>query len=361
MPTLSAVFDRTPARSERPFIEAVLARGGFEPIFVHADDYAPFADLAAILAEQDGPFQAPGLAMTRQLYGAAAGRGIRILLDGHGGDEVVSHGVGRLAELARSGRWIALWRCVGGIARTYGENPWPRYAAYVRSHGPRGIRSLSRIASSRTPLDADGPAWSRFISPNLAARTGLADRYTELRRAEAKAAASERERHAWTLASGRASQSFEILDRAAAAAGVEVRYPFWDKRLVTFCLSLRSEDKLDGGWSRLVLRRAMEGVLPPSVQWRPDKLDFAPHLIRGILVHHRSLLDRILVEDADGVGAFVHLPAVCAAYRRMAERAEGSEGRDVQAVWRTVVLSTWLRRQAQTQDLETSGLLREAI
>ena len=153
---------------------------------------------------------------------------------------------------------------------------------------------------------------------------------------------------AWIVFSNRRPQSFEVLDKLTAAAGIEGRYPFWDKRLLEFCLSLPSREKLDGGWSRLILRRAMEGVLPPAVQWRTDKLNFGPHIVRGMLAYHRALIDRILSQDAEGIGEYVDLPEVTAAYRRIIERKEAVDGFDVQAVWKAVVLATWLKRLNRT-------------
>lgn len=350
-PTLSLVFDKTPAWNERPFIEAVLARGGFDPSFVPADDYAPFADLDRILAEQEGVFLAPGLGITRRLYSAAADRGIRVLLDGHGGDEVVSHGLGRLHELARTHRWLALWGEARGVAGTYGEPTWRVFASYLERYGPSrrlakarrtGVRALRRLRSGNQPTETR-PGWSRFVNPDLAAKTDLAARYAR-NRMEAEVMGSERGQHAWYLSSGRLPHAFEVLDRAAAAAGIEPRYPFWDKRLVEFCLSLPSEAKLKGGWTRLILRQAMEGILPPAVQWRRDKLDFGPHVIRGMRVHHAALLDRVINGDACGVGGYVDLPQVAAAYRRIVELGERADGNDVKAVSRTVGLALWFEQ-----------------
>lgn len=340
--TLSLVFDRTPALSERRFIEAVLARGGFDPVFDDLGDHAPFADFDVVLGEQEGPFLAPGVAFTRRLYRMAAERGLGIVLDGHGGDEVVSHGQGRLYELARAGHWLGLWREVGGLARATGYPHWPTYAAYLERYAAGG--RLGRLGRRlwRSPPPAR-PAWSRFVSPKLVARSNLADRFREQSRKEVAASSDERSWQAWIVFSNRRPQSFEVLDKLTAAAGVEGRYPFWDKRLLEFCLSLPSKEKLDGGWSRLILRRAMEGVLPPAVQWRTDKLNFGPHIIRGMLAHHRTLIDRILGDDAAAVGEYVDLPAIRDAYRRIAEKQEAADGFDVQAVWKTVVLATWLR------------------
>lgn len=351
--TISAVFDRTPAWNERPFIEAVLATCVFDPSFIESDDVAPFADLDRILVEQEGAFLAPGLAISRQLYSAAAKRGIRVLLDGHGGDEVVSHGYGRLHELARAHRWFALWRESSGVSRTYGDSAWHVFRAYLSLYGPlRRLPFLRAASRVRRRLAGHGNgrlASTEWINADLVARTDLAARYRAQRRSEAEATVSEQTRQEWFLSSGMVPHAFEVLDRAAAAAGVEPRYPFWDKRLVEFCLGLPSEAKLKDGWSRLILRRAMEDILPRAVQWRRDKLDFAPHLIRGMLAHHSHLLDEILVEDSHGVGRFVDLGAVAAAHRRVVDQQTAADGNDVQIVWRTVVLAFWLRQMSPTR------------
>ena len=350
LPAFSIVFDATPKWNERPFIEAVLAQGPFDPTFVAADNYAPFKDFDALLGEQDGVFPAPGLAVSRTLYRAAADRGVRVLLNGHGGDEVVSHGEGRLRELAEANRWGALWREARGLAAVDGEPAWPILAAHFENYGPgRHLRPARRIAAGalrrlRMRHGAPGgPSLLALVNPGLAARTDLAARYRETKVAAATTNASESERHRQVLSSPMTACAFEVLDKAAASAGIELRYPFFDKRLVEFCIGLPSVEKLNGGWSRLILRRAMQGILPPAIQWRRDKLDFSPHIIRGLLAHHAALLERIL-DDADGVGRYVELPAATAAYERVRERKEAANGADVQAVWRTAALSLWLRR-----------------
>jgi asparagine synthase (glutamine-hydrolysing) len=203
--------------------------------------------------------------------------------------------------------------------------------------------------------DEKGPRWSRFINPDLAARTDVAARYSA-HRALMISYKSEREQHLNEISAPMQAHALEVLDKAAAGAGVEARYPFWDKRLVEFCLALPADAKLRDGWSRMVLRRAMDGVLPEAVTWRRDKFDFTVHLIRGMLAHHRPMLDQILFEDAVNIGGYVDLAAVTAAYRRMVKHAEAANGYDVQAVWRTAVLALWLReRHAARSDAPMVG------
>jgi asparagine synthase (glutamine-hydrolysing) len=63
-------------------------------------------------------------------------------------------------------------------------------------------------------------------------------------------------------------------DRFAAAFGLEPRYPFLDRRLVDFALGL-PDDQLRGEQTKLVLRRAMAGVLPEPVRTRAGKAEFS--------------------------------------------------------------------------------------
>ena len=104
---------------ERPQIDAVLASGRFAPHFLDMTAVGPFDDFDKVLSEQDGPFLAPGLQGCRRLYAEAAGGGVEALLDGHGGDEVVSHGLGRLKHLALTRRWRKLWGYANAEADIY--------------------------------------------------------------------------------------------------------------------------------------------------------------------------------------------------------------------------------------------------
>jgi asparagine synthase (glutamine-hydrolysing) len=341
--SFSMVFDETPEWNERPFIEVPLRAGMFSPRFIPADRYAPFDGFDRLLAEQDAVFAAPGLAVGRGLSERVAAEGFRVLLSGHGGDEVVSHGMGRLRELAEGGRWRTLWREAHGVAALYGEPGWRIFAKGVLYHGRfRGAHRLRRLVARLPSAPSD--------KAGLVNRA-LLDRTDAGRRRQATPAASrpftEQADHLAILRSPLQAYGLEVLDLATAAVGVETRYPFLDKRLVEFCLSLPAEEKLDGGWTRLILRRAMEGILPPAIQWRRDKLDFSPHIIGGMLAHHRALIDEIVEHDVDGVGAYAHMPAVRAAYRRMKAAGQRASGGDAQAVWRTVALSLWLRQIRQ--------------
>jgi asparagine synthase (glutamine-hydrolysing) len=102
----------------------------------------------------------------------------------------------------------------------------------------------------------------------------------------------------------------EMADKASAAFGVEPRYPFFDRRLIEYCLSLPASQKLGHGWNRLVFRRAMEGVLPPEIQWRSSKGNLSPNFHRRLLDFDSDVLDRLASGSAASTDGFLHADAV---------------------------------------------------
>lgn len=64
-------------------------------------------------------------------------------------------------------------------------------------------------------------------------------------------------------------------DRNSMAHSIEARMPFTDYRLVNYVCSLPVCYKIWHGWTKWLLRRAVEDLLPQHIVWRTDKLGFA--------------------------------------------------------------------------------------
>jgi asparagine synthase (glutamine-hydrolysing) len=65
-------------------------------------------------------------------------------------------------------------------------------------------------------------------------------------------------------------------DRNSMAHGIEIRLPFLNHELAEFVFSLPSHFKIREGWTKWLLRRSMEDVLPPAITWRKDKTGYEP-------------------------------------------------------------------------------------
>jgi asparagine synthase (glutamine-hydrolysing) len=65
-------------------------------------------------------------------------------------------------------------------------------------------------------------------------------------------------------------------DRNSMAHGREVRLPFLSHELAEYVFSLPPTFKIRQGWTKWLLRNAMDNALPASIAWRKDKTGFEP-------------------------------------------------------------------------------------
>lgn len=63
-------------------------------------------------------------------------------------------------------------------------------------------------------------------------------------------------------------------DRNSMAHSLEIRLPFLDYRLVNYVLNLPLTLKLNGGWTKYILRKGIH-ELPDDIRWRRDKQGFS--------------------------------------------------------------------------------------
>jgi len=198
-------------------------------------------------------------------------------------------------------------------------------------HGMRRLRGLGRLGLGQS-----------IIRPEFARRTGVLDRLEAFQRRHERPLRSAREVHRDAMMSGLVPYALELADKAASVFGVEPRYPFFDRRLMELCLAMPADQKLQGGWTRVVMRRAMEGVLPEEVRWRSTKANLAPNFGRRLLEKDGNLLAEIVIEQPGVIEEYVDVPALRRAYDRFVAQP-GSEA-DALTVYGAVVLALWLQR-----------------
>ena len=151
---------------------------------------------------------------------------------------------------------------------------------------------------------------------------------------------NERYRHYSLLASGETQYDLEVTEQNFADFSLEVRHPFYDRRLVEFCLALPSEQKLYKGYNRAVARRAL-ACLPSEVRWRGDKASNAAVFHRGLMTFDKALVKDVLLRDHSHIDKYVDIEQARRAYH-MLEKGNTSGGA---GVWSIVILELWLRKE----------------
>jgi asparagine synthase (glutamine-hydrolysing) len=352
---ISAVFDRVSECDERPYIEEVLRHIGLPASYVHADCVSPLSEIGTMLWHQDQVVTAGNLYINWSLYEQASSRGVRVLLDGFDGDTSLSHGTGYLVELARANRWFALAREVKAYSNKL-KTPWfNAYWAWIQQYALRpvttrfgAIRQLRQFgAKILRPDQRSKPildTWQDFLNPAFVRRTGLAERRQQAR---GGAIFSERQKHHRLLTWAMIPDTLEALDKVGAAFSVEPRYPFWDKRIAEFCLALPSSQKMRRGWTRWIMRRAMEGLLPKTVQWRCDKSDLGPSLDKGLLAFEGPRLEQLRLGNFESLQEYIDVASLRRAYDRFMTRT--ATELEALMVWRSLSLAVWLQHMRSDQ------------
>ncbi len=344
--TFSAVFDDVPESDESQYLNLVLSQNGLDPEVIRGDRLSPLVDLERRMMHEDEPIYAFNLHINWSLFDAASRKNVRVMLDGFDGDTTVSHGTGLLRELARKRRWVALARESRALSKHYKFSPWKQLGRAVwhyqmKRRIPRPVRgTLSAIGAGlfRGSDFQDESGWQAYLNKDFANRVGLQDRINFYKSPTMK---TEREEHFNLLTLGVMPHTLELLDRSAAAFRIEPRYPFWDKRLVEYCLSLPPGQKLRSGWTRWVLRAAMEGILPSGIQWRGGKSNLAPGFDHGLRTFEMDRIEEVICKGSEYLAEYLDIDAL----RQAADRFAADEGSgDSIVLWKATNLAMWLKK-----------------
>ena len=123
------------------------------------------------------------------------------------------------------------------------------------------------------------------------------------------------------------------------AFGIETRLPFLDVRLVEFLFCLQSDWKLRDGWTKVILRQSLRGLLPDGIRQRVDKMGFATpedDWFRGDLAAYAR---DVLLDSRSRTRGYLHIPGI---EQELTSHLSGQ--RSIGAtIWRWVNLELWCR------------------
>lgn len=138
----------------------------------------------------------------------------------------------------------------------------------------------------------------------------------------------------------------ERKDRMSMAVGLEVRVPYCDHRLVEYAWNIPWDMKRLGGQPKGILRKALEGVLPPEILQRPKSpfpRTYNPEYAEAV----RKALEEALADPASPLLPLVNAEALRAVARNSSAFHEpwfGQLMRRPQLLAYFVQVDAWLRR-----------------
>ncbi|MEW5770401.1 MAG: asparagine synthase-related protein [Pseudomonadota bacterium] len=267
-------------QDERDLIELIHEIRGIKGHFITTRDFTGSAsDLYAYPHAHSFLGASPHVAA---LFQEMNNKGMRVLLDGYGGDQCATCGSNiPLREFLDGFQLISLMKYLSAASDFYGVSKTRALLRMLREHihwgGSMGVDELVFERSA--------------LSNALCDRVGIRARALQHRLFQAKRYRRLGDIMVDRLSGGRGFQ----FQPKFAGNSVERRYPFLDRRLVEFSLTIPSMQH-NLGMNRRLIRRAMEGWLPERTRLRCIKdINNAPG---GLSYLHENRSYYISVIDA---------------------------------------------------------------
>ena len=273
---------------------------------------------------QEAPYGGIGTLAYHHLHRRARERGITVLLEGQGVDEMLAgYNYFRppyYLDLLEQGRWQALRRELrasqanGQLGLEAVRRLQVGVALNVYQDGTSHLRPQCTLPDARA-LASDQPQFPRPFQDHLTNALYRDLRYTKLPRV------------------------LRMNDRLSMAFSCELREPYLDHRVVEFLFRLPGRQKIRLGHSKFLLRHAMVGRLPDSVRLSGKRAVVTPQRewLRTLLrpqveeiIHSRSFAEHELFDVRE-----VH---------RTYRRFRAGEGRNSFFVWQWMNTELWFRR-----------------
>ncbi len=337
--TFSVTFDEYPC-DERRYIEEVVSRCGSPANYVNYERERPWVDFEQ--ARQYPPLlYSPTLFINAPLLETARQKGIRVLLDGMGGDDLLAPAWSdHFADLLRQGRFGSLVTQIRENAALFSCSPLSLLVNQgLRPLIPGPVKSACRPLLE--PFRNDGiPSWVDKASLAKMGINGRRDRNEPRFRSRVQQGIYRSLANGWNT-----NVALPMGEAFTARFGIEIRHPFLDRRLVEFLMALPPEQLCSRQWPKAVLRRAMQGILPESIRVRRRKANFSC-LVDGELRHRQAGKVEDLLHNSRlaALGA-IHADRLQRLFQRYraGETQDSSARRTFQLV---VALELWCRSAA---------------
>jgi len=249
--TFSAVYNNREI-DERRYIEEVARSTHVEKNYVFPDGNTLWEDVRKLVYYQDEPFLGSSI-FAQWCVMKLASKKVKVVLDGQGGDELLA------------GYFPHYYRI-------YFSDLWKE---------KRFLRLLKELLYSS---DMTFPFIKKFLL--LKAKELVGNRAIEnMLNPEFVSKFSRTTKNKWKHGNLVESLYRDITrnsvpgllryeDRNSMAFSIEARVPFLDYRVVEYIFSLPVSQRLKNGWTKYILRKAMEGKLPEEIRKRRRKIGF---------------------------------------------------------------------------------------
>lgn len=280
-----------PEQDERYFIDLVRDMHNIDVCYITPPGNGVYDNLEDVFRYTENP----GITSRHYVYSAflkkAAERKTRTLLDGFGGEfTATSYGKGYHTELALRGKWLQLATTLYAQGKIEQKSVKMLFAQQViKPLVPSSLLILARLRRRNLSIQDNCP-----LHPHLSVISKLNARFTssQFGGAYEKQPHNVLQNEIGNLKRVR-DMFYDINGRSIAA----ISYPYLDRRVIDFSLSLPSNLKVNHGWRRYLLRASSKKILPQEISWRTTKQPFSPDYPKRLMAAQNSA--RHIIQSVD--------------------------------------------------------------
>jgi len=268
--TFSIIFDQFPC-DERNYIDEVVHMWNLNASYSVYETNLESVDFEKV-QDYPGVGYFPTLLSWGSLLRRAKQNRIRAMINGIGGDDLFAVSFDHLTDLLKRGNIFKLLKQFRFDTLSSSQSSFSIFLNYcVKPLVPQLMKTpLKKLFK---PFRGNGiPYWINIACLGKSEVEGRLDKhpFTKLFPTRSQQRIYESMRYGWNV-----NIALDMVERFTAYFSMDCRLPFFDRRLVEFLFALPEEQRWTNEWTKTVLRRSMDGMLPDSVRIRKDKAEFS--------------------------------------------------------------------------------------
>jgi len=333
--TYSHIFPDFPKTDETDYIQKITEMGRINPHFLRGDIEDPFHKIRNILSYHDQPSLGAHIGMICNMYAKMNNDGIRIILSGEGGDDIIYHGNYYFKELFLSFQWKKLINEINYLSQNIKKSKNRILIdSIILPLIPEFIKNVIHYKDlNKTPS-------FRYLNKNTIKNIPIDKFYYDTKQNEFINSKKPKNHHYYLINTTSHQSILERINLSTSLYSIEPRYPFYDKRLVEYCYSLPIEIKFKYGWSRYILRKSMEKILPSEICWRTKKSRRGSVFIHNFLMDKDISVEDILNNPSNFIQQYINLKYYKQIYANFKVKKVGKELFDL---WLFTILVLWMQ------------------
>ena len=316
--TFSAVYGKGLHGDESEFIDEVVQKVGATKHTVIPGPIELKRELQDLIYHQEEPFGSTSIFAQWKVMELARSREVTVLLDGQGADEQLG-GYNKyfgifFGILFKRFKWIKLANSLIDYLRLHKKRNIFAHTIYYTL--PQKLRKIAR--NRLVPLKTEFRKKYTHCHPD-----DYPDNFNEVLK---------------YFIVNSLPQLLRYEDKNSMAFSRETRLPFLDYRLVELIYSLPVDDKIDRAVTKIIMRKAMKGIVSERIRNRHDKVGFETPELEWFRRELKPYIMSILNSDRFSTRPYWDSEKIKAVYESLMQGRSNSN-----MIWRFISVELWLR------------------